>query len=94
MTVDTAGHVWVALNGGHAVRRYHPDGTLDREVRLPVSQPTSVCLGGPDMRRLFVTSAYEGLDVRGPLDGALLAVDVGVPGLPAAPVIRDIVARP
>lgn len=85
MTVDAAGHLWVALWGGHAVRRYRPDGTLDRELRLPVAQPTSVCLGGPDLRRLFVTTAHHALNPRTPLDGALLAVDVDTPGTPAHP---------
>ncbi|MBM0224659.1 gluconolaconase [Micromonospora sicca] len=84
MTVDAAGHLWVALWGGHAVRRYRPDGRLDREIRLAAAQPTSVCLGGPDLRRLFVTTAALGLAPRGPVDGALLAVDVEVAGLPAA----------
>jgi sugar lactone lactonase YvrE len=86
MTVDAEDHLWVALWGGAAVRRYRPDGTLDREVRLPAAQPTSVCLGGPGLRRLFVTTARYGLADPGPLDGALLAVDVPVAGRPAAPV--------
>ncbi|MEE6261642.1 SMP-30/gluconolactonase/LRE family protein [Plantactinospora sonchi] len=94
MTVDAEGHLWVALWGGYAVRRYRPDGRLDRELRLPVAQPTSVCLGGPDLRRLFVTSAWHGLNPPGPLDGALLAVDVDVAGLPARSVSPDLVAAP
>jgi sugar lactone lactonase YvrE len=84
MTVDSAGHLWVALWDGHAVRRYRPDGTLDREIRLPAAQPTSVCLGGPELTRLFITSAYLGRDPRTPFDGALFAIDVEVPGIPAA----------
>ncbi|MFC4020818.1 SMP-30/gluconolactonase/LRE family protein [Micromonospora sp. GCM10011542] len=84
MTVDAAGHVWVALWGGSAVRRYRPDGVLDREIRLPATQPAGLCLGGPGLRRLFVGTARHALDPAGPLDGALLAVDVPVPGLPTA----------
>ncbi|GAB4052678.1 SMP-30/gluconolactonase/LRE family protein [Catellatospora paridis] len=84
MTVDAAGNLWVALWGGHAVRRYRPDGSLDRQIRLGAAQPTSVCLGGPDMRRLFITTANYGLTEPGPVDGALLAVDVDIAGLPAA----------
>ncbi|MER7889813.1 SMP-30/gluconolactonase/LRE family protein [Micromonospora sp. NPDC094482] len=83
MTVDAADHLWVALWGGSAVRRYRPDGTLEREVRLPAAQPTSVCLGGPGLSRLFVTTARYGLPDPGPLDGALLAVDVPAAGRPA-----------
>ncbi|MEU1587336.1 SMP-30/gluconolactonase/LRE family protein [Micromonospora sp. NPDC005710] len=84
MTLDVAGHLWIALWGGSAVRRYRPDGTLDREIRLPAQQPAGICLGGPDLRRLFIGTARVGLDTPGPADGALLAVDVEVPGLPAA----------
>jgi sugar lactone lactonase YvrE len=84
MTVDAAGHLWVACWGGAAVRRFRPDGVPDREIRLPASQPTSVCLGGPGLRRLFITTAWHGLDPAGPLDGALFAVDVPVAGAPAA----------
>ncbi|MEV6376918.1 SMP-30/gluconolactonase/LRE family protein [Micromonospora musae] len=86
MTVDAEEHLWVALWGGSAVRRYRPDGVLDREIRLPAEQPTSVCFGGPGLRRLFVTTAAYGLTDPGPLDGALLAVDVPIAGRPAASV--------
>ncbi|MCO1595367.1 SMP-30/gluconolactonase/LRE family protein [Micromonospora sp. RHAY321] len=89
MTVDAAGHLWVALWGGSAVRRYRPDGTLDREIRLPATQPAGICLGGPDLRRLFVGTARYGLTPAGPADGALLAVDVPVPGLPTASAAAD-----
>jgi sugar lactone lactonase YvrE len=68
------------------VRRYRPDGSLERELRLPAAQPTSVCLGGPQLQRLFITSAHYGLATRGPLDGALLAIDVDVAGTPARAV--------
>jgi len=88
MTVDAAGHLWVALHGGSAVRRYRPDGALDREIRLPATQPTSVCLAGPDLRRLFITSATQGLREPGPLDGALFAIDVPDPGRPADEATR------
>ncbi|MEV1328146.1 SMP-30/gluconolactonase/LRE family protein [Micromonospora costi] len=87
MTVDADDHLWVALWGGSAVRRYRPDGTLDREVRVPAAQPTSVCFGGPGMRRLFVTTARYGLADPGPFDGALLAVDLPIAGRPAVPVV-------
>ncbi|WP_326558833.1 SMP-30/gluconolactonase/LRE family protein [Micromonospora sp. NBC_01796] len=85
MTVDAAGHLWVALWGGYAVRRYRPDGTLDHELRLPTAQPTSVCLGGPTLTRLFITTAHHALTPRPPLDGALLAIDTQTPGLPTHP---------
>lgn len=83
LTVDAEGAVWTALWGGGGVRRYAPDGTLLASVPLPVSHPTSVCLGGPELRTLFVTTSR--VHVAGddqPLAGAVLAVEVDVPGLP------------
>lgn len=82
ITVDAAGHLWVALFGGGAVHRYRPDGVLDRTVSLPVRQPTSVCVAGD---RLIVTSGRGGLDDPGPDDGAVLVTDASAPGVEALP---------
>jgi len=38
--VDTEGGYWSALNGGGKLRRFHPNGSIDRDIDLPVSQPT------------------------------------------------------
>lgn len=57
LCVDGDGHIWVALWGGGAVRRYRPDGTLEREVRLPVSNVTSCAFGGQELDELFITTA-------------------------------------
>ncbi len=83
MTVDRDGGLWVALWGAGAVHRYRTDAVLDRVVRLPAVQPTSVCLGGPDGRLLHITSAALG-EPGGAADGALFTVPVEVPGPPAA----------
>lgn len=89
MTVDAEGALWTAVWGIGQVRRHLPDGTLDRVVELPAVQPAGLCLGGPDGRTLHVTSATIGLDAPGPLDGAVFAVRVDVPGTPAAPYRPD-----
>ncbi|MGI5505716.1 SMP-30/gluconolactonase/LRE family protein [Lentzea sp. CA-135723] len=83
MTTDVIGNVWIAFWGASVVRRYRPDGRLDREITLPARQPTSVSLGGPDLSRLFITTAKYGLRRPSLHDGALFAVDVDVPGRPA-----------
>jgi sugar lactone lactonase YvrE len=84
--VDAEGCIWIAFFGGACVRRYKPDGTLDREIPVPVSNPTCLCLGGPDRCTLYVTTARkflseEQLSVQ-PWAGSVLALQVGVPGLP------------
>ncbi|GGI95818.1 SMP-30/gluconolactonase/LRE family protein [Streptomyces brasiliensis] len=88
MAVDGEGAVWIAVWGTGTVRRHLPDGTLERTVRLPASQPAGVCLEG-DV--LHITTATVGLTAPGPYDGALFSVRVGVPG-PAAAEYRPAVA--
>lgn len=59
--VDSDGHLLCALFGGCGVARFSPEGTLTALHDLPVSQPTCVALGGPNLDVLFVTSATEGM---------------------------------
>ena len=84
--VDSEGFVWVALFAAGRVVRYSPQGRVDRVIELPVTNPTCVCLGGPELKTLYITTARKFLDrgrLRGePLAGSVLAVEVDVPGLP------------
>lgn len=87
-TVDAEGCLWLTHWGGSAVTRHAPDGHLVAELALPVSNPTCPCLGGPDLRTLYVTTATFQLEARTlagePLAGSVLAIEVDVPGLPEA----------
>ncbi|MET7764304.1 SMP-30/gluconolactonase/LRE family protein [Streptomyces sp. NPDC005393] len=75
LCVDAEGAVWVALWDGGAIRRYAPDGTLDRVVELPVPRPTACAFGGRDLTDLYVTSARAGLGAAAPpLAGSLLVI--------------------
>lgn len=86
MTIDEEGYIWVALWRGWAVHRYAPNGELDRVIRMPVSQVTSVCFGGPDLRDLYITTACEGDPGNGRgIAGGLYCVQPGVRGLPTQP---------
>lgn len=87
LTVDADGCVWVALWDGAALRRYAPDGRLDRTVVLPVRRPTSCAFGGAGLRDLYISTARTGLTAPHPLSGSLLVlpdVGVGMPGTPFA----------
>lgn len=59
-TVDAQGHLWTAAYHGGEVRRYAPDGTLDRVVPVPAASPTSVAFAGPNLDVLVVTSRGGG----------------------------------
>jgi sugar lactone lactonase YvrE len=86
LAVDAEGYVWLALWDGWALRRYRPDGTLERVVDLPVSLVTSCAFGGDDLGDLYVTTASVGLsdaELRAqPHAGAVFACRPGVTGRP------------
>jgi sugar lactone lactonase YvrE len=84
--VDADGCIWTAFFAGRRVVRHRPDGTIDLVVPMPVTNPTCVCFGGPDLRTLYVTSAAKFLTPQQrtaePLAGALFAIDGLAQGLP------------
>jgi L-arabinonolactonase len=55
--VDADGFLWNAEWGAGRIVRYRPDGSIERAVAVPVSQPTCPSFGGRDLNQLFVTSA-------------------------------------
>lgn len=81
LTVDADGCVWVALWDGGAVRRYTPDGELDRVIELPVLRPTACAFGGADLTDLYITTARTGLEAPHPLSGSVLVVPGAGKGL-------------
>jgi sugar lactone lactonase YvrE len=89
MTVDAEGGLWVAFYDGWAVRRFRPDGTLQRTIELPAARTTSCAFGGPQLDQLYVTSARGGLSgsqlAAQPHAGSLFVIEPGVAGLPITP---------
>ncbi|MFH9422255.1 SMP-30/gluconolactonase/LRE family protein [Streptomyces sp. NPDC017529] len=81
MCTDTAGGIWVALFRGGAVRRYTPDGRLDREIALPASLTTACGFGGTDLTDLYVTSARRDLGDIEPEAGNLFVIPGVAQGL-------------
>ena len=93
MCFDADGCVWVAHWGAGCISRFAIDGSLLQRVQLPAMQVTNVCFAGPELNRLFVSSARVGLSVvqlaSQPLAGGLFEVlnhgAVGLAGLPCGP---------
>ncbi|MBL8588271.1 MAG: SMP-30/gluconolactonase/LRE family protein [Methylobacteriaceae bacterium] len=96
--VDAEGHLWNAEFFGSRVVRYAPDGRVDRVIPMPVDRPTCCAFGGEELRTLFVTTTCQNLTeaerAAQPLAGALLAVEVDVPGLPEPRVRLALCPRP
>jgi sugar lactone lactonase YvrE len=84
MALDAEGHYWCAHYGGSRVIRIAPDGSIERIVPLPVSQPTSCTFAGSDLDVLLVTTARQRLNDEQlsaqPDAGDLFAFRVDVPG--------------
>ncbi|QMW22328.1 SMP-30/gluconolactonase/LRE family protein [Sandaracinobacteroides saxicola] len=80
--IDAEGCLWNTRFGGKCLVRVAPDGSIDRIVELPVSNPTTCAFGGPDLRTLYITSASVYLDGHERLAGSLFALDAPAPGLP------------
>jgi sugar lactone lactonase YvrE len=80
MTVDAEDCLWVAHWGGARISRFTPAGKLERAIPLPASQISSCTFAGPNLDRLFVTSAAIECEHE-PLAGALFEVTTGVRGL-------------
>ena len=83
--MDAEGHYWSALYGGGRLRRFTPEGAVERDIVLPVSKPTMCCFAGDALDVLYVTSASEKMSAEQrraePLAGALLRLRPGVRGL-------------
>lgn len=89
LAVDDEGGVWVALWGRAAIRRYSPEGELERVLAVPAHNVTACCFGGGDGRSLYVTSASVDLSEEKrrelPLAGSVFVAEAGVSGPPAQP---------
>ncbi len=84
--VDVDGCLWAAFFAGSRVVRYRPDGTIDRVIPMPVTNPTCLCFGGRDLKTLYVTSAWKFLDAAQlasePMAGGLFAIESVGQGIP------------
>jgi sugar lactone lactonase YvrE len=88
MTIDTDGHLWLALWDGHAVVRIDPTaGTVVDRIDLPVSRPSSCTFGGAALDELYITSARQNLPLdqlgREPQAGGVFVCRPRAQGLPA-----------
>lgn len=85
MTIDSEGYLWNCHFRGWHVTRYSPDGKIDKEIQIPTESPTSCCLGGKDLKTLYVTSAAR--DVKEsefknqPHAGCVFAIELDVAGV-------------
>ena len=84
--VDEEGCYWSARYGGWGVVRHAPDGREIGRIDVPVAACTMVAFGGPDLDRLYITTASQRLTEADreeqPQAGGLFVAVTGVRGLP------------
>jgi sugar lactone lactonase YvrE len=78
MACDADGGLWIAFYHhdpayNSRVARFLPSGAFDREIRVPTAHVTNLVFAGPNLDRMFITSASGGRD--DPNAGALFEVD-------------------
>ena len=81
--VDIEGCYWSALYEGGRVVRLDTDGRIVQEIPVPVTCPTMVAFGDPDLQSLYITSVGRRPEKElacYPHSGALFRVRVDVPG--------------
>ena len=83
--VDAEGRIWCARWGASCLDAYSPEGARVRTVPAPVTRPSCPTFAGPDLDRLLVTSAYEGMTREerdaDPEHGRTFLVPLGARGL-------------
>jgi L-arabinonolactonase len=87
--IDADGYLWNACWGASQIVRYAPDGSVERVLTLPVSQPSCVTFGGPALDVLYASTARIGLSADAleaePTAGGIFSTVVkGMRGLPEA----------
>jgi sugar lactone lactonase YvrE len=60
--VDADGLIWNARWGGGCIDVYSPTGEHLRSLHVPARQSSCPAFVGPDLSRLLVTSAWQGMD--------------------------------
>lgn len=88
-TVDSEGHLWVALVQAGKIARISSKGEVVAVLEVPVEFPTCPAFGGDSMDVMFVTSIQDSGTGRmvssHPSAGTLLAISgLGVRGIPDA----------
>ena len=84
--VDADGLIWNARWGGGCVDVYSPRGEHLRCLRVPARQASCPAFAGPDLSRLLVTSAWQGMDeaarAADPEHGRTFLMEVAARGRP------------
>jgi sugar lactone lactonase YvrE len=84
MTIDAAGHLWIAFCHGGCVACFDPaSGAELRRVEIPCLETTACAFGGPGLSELYVTTGVHATVVEENAGRLWVIRGLGVCGLPA-----------
>jgi len=86
MCIDYEDKLWVALWGGNGVAKFDPfTGEMIFKINVPAPHTTCCTFGGKDLRTLFITTAWDGLNdeqrKQYPLSGGIFSIELEVKGV-------------
>lgn len=80
MTVDAHGTIWTSCWGGGKIVQIDQEGNLLQSINVPAVQCSSLCFGGENFKKIFVTSAAIGLREHSPMNGKCYIIENDVQG--------------
>jgi len=90
--IDVDNAYWCALHGAGRLRRFRADGSVDRDIAMPFSQPTMCTFADDQLATLYVTSASDKMSAdqmrSEPLAGALVRLRPDVRGIERPFLVR------
>jgi sugar lactone lactonase YvrE len=84
LTIDSEDYIWSARWGGAEIVRYNPKGEIERRIKVPARNVTSLIFGGVDYADIYITSATARDDKTPPSEygGGLYHLNLGIQGKP------------
>ncbi len=80
MTVDKEDTIWTSCWAGGKIVQLDLQGNSMQSIEIPAIQCSSLCFGGKNFGKMFVTSATIGLPKHSPMDGKCYIIDIGIQG--------------
>lgn len=74
-TVDSNSYLWNAEWNGGKIVQYNQHGKILNSIKVPMKKPTSIAFGGPDMNKLFITSATDNNDDIDHISGKTICIN-------------------
>jgi len=79
-TIDRDGFLWNAEWNGGQVVKYDKHGKIINTIKTPMMKPTCVAFGGPNMNKLFITSAKDINNDKDDISGKTICISTNVQG--------------